>query len=137
MGLYLCVFEDDEELDGVDAGSYSDFNFFRGVVTNQLEGGTPGAKYPTLILHSDCDGEWSVEECRALQEELESIVDALAQLPPVGFDSDWQCAAAESLGLQPGNLYESFIDVDGEPLLERFLGLCRFAQDRGRPIIFQ
>ena len=137
MGLYLCVFEEDEELDGVDAGAYSDFSFFRGVVTNQLEGGTPGAKYPTLILHSDCDGEWSVEECGALQEELESIAEAFAQLPPADFDSDWQCAVAKLLGLQPGNLYESLIDVDGEPLLERLLGLCRLAQDRGRPIIFQ
>jgi len=137
MGLYLCVFEEDEELDGVDAGGYSDFNFFRSVVTNQLEGGTPGAKYPTLILHSDCDGEWSVEECRALQEELESIADVFRQLPPADFDSDWQRAVAQSLGLQPRNLYESFIDVDGEPLVERLLGLCRLAQDRGQPIIFQ
>ena len=137
MGLYLCVFEEDEELDGVDIGSYSDFGFFRDVVTNQLEAGTPGANYPTLILHSDCDGEWSAQECAALQQELESIADAFRQLPPTEFNSDWQRAVAKSLGLQPGNLYESFIDVDGEPLLERLLGLCRLAQERGQPILFQ
>ena len=137
MGLYLCVFEEDEELDGVDIGSYSDFGFFRDVVTNQLEAGTPGANYPTLILHSDSDGEWSAQECAALQQELESIADAFRQLPPTEFNSDWQRAVAKSLGLQPGNLYESFIDVDGEPLLERLLGLCRLAQERGQPILFQ
>ena len=29
MGLYLCVFRDDEELLGVDVGSYDDFERFR------------------------------------------------------------------------------------------------------------
>jgi hypothetical protein len=56
MGLYLCVFQGDEELDGVDVGSYGDFNHFRSVVAG-LEDGPPGSKYPTLILHPDSDGD--------------------------------------------------------------------------------
>ena len=70
MGLYLCVFDGDEELEGVDVGSYADFDFFRGAVAEILEGGNAGTRYPTLMLHSDCDGEWSVEECIDLEKEL-------------------------------------------------------------------
>ena len=38
MGLYLCVFDNDDELEGVEVGSYSDFDFFRSTVTELLEG---------------------------------------------------------------------------------------------------
>ena len=40
MGLYLCVFDEDEELEGVEVGSYSDFEFFRSSVTELLEQGS-------------------------------------------------------------------------------------------------
>ena len=62
MGLYLAIFDDDEEIEGVEIGLYSDFNYFRDIVANELEDGKAGSKYPTLNLHSDCDGTWSVEE---------------------------------------------------------------------------
>lgn len=40
MGLYLCVFDDDIELEGVEVGVYEDFNFFRDAVTATVEHGT-------------------------------------------------------------------------------------------------
>ncbi len=46
MGLYLCVFDEDEELDGIDVGSYADYNIFRNAVVEMLEDGKPGSKYP-------------------------------------------------------------------------------------------
>jgi hypothetical protein len=137
MGLYLCVFDDHEEVEGVDVGSYADFGFFRDIVTNRLEADQPGSKYPTLILHSDCDGQWAEVECRALEKELQSIAQAFLDLPPAAFNGEWQRRLAKSLGLKPTNLYQSFIDVDGEPLLERLIQLCRIAQQHGRPILFQ
>src|SRR5437870_12131685 len=124
MGLYLCIFDENEELEGVDVGAYSDFGFFRNAITTQLEEGHSGARYPTLMLHSDCDGEWSPNECQKLEAEIEAMAAALKELPSVEFNAQWQRKLAESLGLQPANMYESFIDVDGEPLLERLLTLC-------------
>jgi hypothetical protein len=111
--------------------------FFRDTITTQLEGGYQGTKYPTLILHSDCDGEWNVEECGKLEQELQSIAACFRECQPVEFSAEWQRGVAKSLGLHPENLYESFIDVDGEPLIERLLSLCQLALTHHTPILFQ
>ena len=137
MGLYLCVFDDGDELEGVEVGSYADFAFFRHSVTERLEEGKTGANYPTLILHSDCDGEWSPAECERLRAELEDISKRFRDLPAVPFQADWQKQVADLLGLKPTCLYESFIDVDGEPLLERLRRLCDVALLNDQPILFQ
>jgi hypothetical protein len=137
MSLYLCVFDGDEELEGVNVGHYADFGRFRDEVAARLEGGVRGSRFPVLGLHSDCEGEWSAGECAALEVELESIALAFARLPHAGFGSEWQLGVAEELGLEPRNLGESFIDVDGEPLVERLLALCRVAREHGAPISFQ
>jgi hypothetical protein len=137
MGLYLCVFDGDDELDGVDVGSYSDFDFFRATILDQIEEGRVGARFPTLMLHSDCDGEWDPPACVALENELLAISDAFRKADPIGFTADWQRSVAKILALKPTTLYDCFIDVDGEPLLERLIGLCRLANERGQPILFQ
>ena len=136
MSLYLCVFDDDKELDGVDVGSYDDFHFFRSAVVDQLEGGKAGTRYPTLIIHQD-SGEWDPQQCVELEKELQSIAATFQDMPPLEFNSGWQKEAAKLFGLRPANLCESFIDVDGEPLIERLLVLCRLAQEYGQPILFQ
>jgi hypothetical protein len=137
MSLYLCVFDEDEELDGVDVGAYSDFGDFRNTIVKELERGKAGSQFPTLILHPDCDGEWSVGDCEKLENELEAISTELKQQPPKVFFAEWQKNVAKQHGLHPENLYDCFIDVDGEPLLERLLGLARLAQRRELPILFQ
>lgn len=137
MGLYLCVFDNDEELEGVEVGSYSDFDFFRCSVTELLEGGVAGNKFPALIIHSDSDGEWQFSECQALKHELISIATEFQQLPGVQFHAEWQQKVGKLLGLKPASLYESFIDVDGEPLVGRLIGLCNVAIERQLPILFQ
>ena len=84
MGLNLCVFDrdlgDDEadELGSCDVGHYSDFGFFRDTIVRLLK----MEAYPTLMLHSDCDGEWSVEELPRLKRELQEIGAAFRKLPP-------------------------------------------------------
>jgi hypothetical protein len=137
MGLYLCIFDDDDEVDGVEVGSYADFERFRSTVTGYLEGGKAGARFPTLILHSDCDGEWSPADCETLDKELTVIAIELKRLPPTGVQSDWQRQVAKSLGLKPTSLFDSFVDVDGEPLVDRLQRLCRIAIEHGTPIVFQ
>jgi hypothetical protein len=94
MSLYLCIFDNDEEIEGVDVGAYSDFDFFRKAVTDSLECGLTGSQFPTLNLHSDCDGEWSVADCVDLENELGFIATAFIQLPPVPFNSVWQYCKA-------------------------------------------
>lgn len=137
MGLYLCIFDADEDIDGVDAGFYSDFGAFRETVSSTLESGQPGRRFPTLILHSDCDGQWTAEECRQLELELVAIHNAFVDLPPQAFSSDWQIDLAKKIGLRPSNLAESFIDVDGEPLIGRLIELARASMDRNLPVLFQ
>jgi immunity protein 70 of polymorphic toxin system len=137
MGLYLCIFDGDEDVDGVEVGAYADYNALRDYVVRELEAGRAGSRFPTFVLHSDCDGEWSVTECQRLQGELAEIAAALKQRPAVAFSSDWQKAVAKSVGLAPQNAFESFIDVDGEFLLERLQNLAKNALERQLPILFQ
>lgn len=137
MGLYLCVFDVDDEVEGVEIGSYDDFSVFRDTVCDRLEGGVYGSRFPVLMGHSDCDGEWSAAEAAALMEELSSIAEELAREPPVALPDGWKRSVASAIGLSPKNLLEGFFDVDGEPLIERLQGLCRCSVQRGLPILFQ
>ena len=137
MGLYLCIFGGAEDIDGVEVGSYGDYNAFRDLVVRELEAGRAGSQFPTFVLHSDCDGEWSVADCEKLQHEFVRIAAALKQRPAVEFNSEWQKVVAKSVGLSPQNAFESFIDVDGEFLIERLQNLTKNALDRRLPILFQ
>ena len=136
MGLYLCIFDGDEDVNGVEVGSYADFGALRDHVVRELEL-KAGDRFPTFILHSDCDGEWSVADCQKLQVELDEIGVALKARPAIAFSSDWQRVVAKSIGLKPQNAFESFIDVDGEFLLDRLQDLVKDALARRLPILFQ
>jgi len=138
VGLYLCVFDTaDEEIDGVELGAYADFGEFRDFITRELESGNAGARYPTLIRHSDSDGEWSVEACEVLRRELADLATALKARPPIEFVSEWQKGVARSIGLKPQNAFESFVDVDGEFLVARLQSLVETALKHRLPILFQ
>jgi hypothetical protein len=138
VGLYLAVFDGDAELEGVEVGSYADFGVFRDAVAEHLEGGSAGSRFPTLMLHSDCDGSWSSEESAQLQAELEQIANEFRRLPPLELKlGSWQAEVAKSFGIKPRHLCESFFDVDGEPLIERLLGLIQVSRSRGKAILFQ
>jgi hypothetical protein len=146
MSLYLCVFSADAELDGVDAGPYADFNALREFVVRELEQasqGSPqapagaGSRFPTLILHSDCDGEWTADACKSLRHELAAVLEEARLLQPRPFASEWQQRAAAQAGLVPRNASECFVDVDGAPLLERLRALVETALAHAQPILFQ
>jgi Immunity protein 70 len=138
VGLYLAVFDGDDELEGVEVGSYADFGVFRDAVAEHLERGVVGSQFPTLMLHSDCDGSWSPQEAAHLQGELEQIADGFRALPPLELKSgSWQSDLAKTLGIIPSNLYESFFDVDGESLIERLLEVIQVSRARSKEILFQ
>lgn len=141
MGLYLCIFADpaiDEEIDGVEVGSYDDFHGFRAAVASRLEGGHWGARFPVLMTHSDSVGEWSAEEAAALAAELLAIENEFTALPPLDFPPDtWQAAIVKSTGVKHDSLAECFMDVDGESLIVRLRNLAELAADNSCPISFQ
>jgi hypothetical protein len=137
MGLYLCIFDEDKEVNGVEVGPYSDFNTFRECIVRELEGGIAGSKFPTLILHHDSDGQWSPSEARKLESELVSIRDEFRRRPPIPLSSDWQKQVMKNSGLRINTLHDCFFDVDGEPLLERLINLAKLSQSRDLPLLFQ
>jgi hypothetical protein len=95
-----------------------------------LEGGVAGSVFPTLILHSDCDGEWSADDCVRLRAELGALHARMAELPALA-------PAGGSPGAQPQSALDGFLDVDGQVLIERLQALVEVAIQRGRPVLFQ
>lgn len=137
MSLYLCIFDGDGEVDGIDVGAYSDWGRFIETVVRELEGGRAGAKYPKLTLHSDCDGEWSPNDCSVLIRDLAEIASVFKGKAPVRPNQGWQAQIAKQFGLRFESLYDCFFDVDGENLLDRLKGLAESAQRIDRSILFQ
>jgi hypothetical protein len=139
VGLVLCVYEDREsgdDIDGFQVGSYSDFGAWRDFIAAALENGEWGSRFPTLMMHSDCDGEWSPEQCVALKQELDTIRDEMAKLPVVAYPARWQQQVAEEFGLTPQSALDCFINVDGENLVEAIARLADLAIRLGKPIDF-
>jgi len=137
MSLYLCVFSGETELAGLEVGAYAEFNALRQAIAAELEGGVPGSRFPTFMLHSDCDGAWPVDACARLQGELGAIAAELRERPARPFPSDGQRMVAAGRGIKPANACESFLDVDGEFLLGRLQGLAAVALQLRLPILFQ
>ncbi len=138
MGLYLCVFDENgDELEGLEVGSYADFNFFRDAVVAVVEKGSVGAVCPVLQNHSDSDGEWTGDESMMLIDELDLIQEGFRQYPPVELNSEWKKAAIKTFGLNQKTLLDCFFDIDGEPLLERFKQLAQISMETGQSILFQ
>ena len=137
MSLYLGVFSGETELAGLEVGSYADFNALREAIAAELEGGAAGSRFPTFMLHSDCDGAWSVDACTRLQGEVGTIAAEMRNRPARPFPSEEQRKAAEARGLAPRNGFESFVDVDGEFLLGRLQGLVAVALRQNQPVLFQ
>lgn len=137
MGLYLCVFDEENELEGVEVGSYADFNFFRDAVTATVEKGNAGSVCEVLNTHSDSDGEWTSEDARRLLAELAQIKEMMQQYPPIEFNSEWKKETSRILGITPKTLLECFFDIDGEPLVDRLEQLAQISMASGKPILFQ
>jgi hypothetical protein len=132
MGLYLCIFRDDEdEIGGCEIGHYSDFGCFRDTISRHLR----TADFPVLMTHSDCDGEWTVEQLPALIRELETIATRFRALPPEEPQGAFEHTAEYRTGA--ASLYDCFHEVNGGNLFEALIGLCRQGISSQRPITFQ
>lgn len=125
------------EIEGVDIGSYEDFNVFREAVAATLEKGKMGEICPVLNTHSDCDGEWTPEDAKGLLLELDRIQEALRQYPAVQLNSEWKRQVFQAEGLKRQTLLDSFFDIDGELLVERLRDLAKASVASNQPILFQ
>jgi Immunity protein 70 len=88
------------------------------------------------MMHSDCDGQWSPDECVVLKQELEAIRDEMTKLPAVPFPAGWQQQVAEEFGLTSQRALDCFITVDGENLVDAIARLADLAIKLGKPIDF-
>jgi hypothetical protein len=78
------------DMPGVEVGAYADFGRLRDYIVRKLEGGKFGSRFPDLMVHSDCDGEWSAEQGLLLRRDITDIIDSRKQRPSVPFSSGWQ-----------------------------------------------
>ena len=137
MGLCLYVLGSDvggddepEEIAECDVGHYSDFGCFRDTIERHLD----ASRYPVLMEHSDCDGEWTLAELPILERELQEIGTAFRKLPPEEPVGAFEHTAEYRVGA--ASLYDCFHNVDGENLFEAILNLCVVAREHSRPITF-
>jgi hypothetical protein len=135
MGLCLHVFGSDagddgeqEEIAECDIGHYRDFGYFRDTIARYLD----AALYPTLMDHSDCDGEWTLAQIPLLERELREIGAAFRRLPPEKPVGAFEHTAEYRAGA--GSLDDCFHNVDGRNLIEAILELCAVARKAQRPI---
>ena len=133
MSLYLTIFDGDVEVDGWVLGHYSDFGAFRNVISEECEDAR--SRYPTLLLHSDSDGEWTPEQLPALNAELHEIARHLQRLPPRPIEEAFEHTSEFRVRAQ--SLYDCFHNVDGTNLIEALISLCEKAERLQLPILFQ
>ncbi len=138
MGLYLCIFDDcGEEIAGVEVWRYQYFGDFRDLAAEFVRKRKVGSSMTTLLNHPDCDGFWSVKDCRLLLQELKELGDAFRKEPPLQRIIDWKQDVFRLYGITPQNLFECFVDSDCEFLIDRLIALCQLAIQEKRPIEFQ
>jgi hypothetical protein len=138
MGLCLVILDRDPpwgeqqpvELAECDVGAYSDFGAFRRLIEKHLD----ASYFPLLMDHSDCDGEWSLQEVRPVARELIFIAKAFKKLPPEEPVGGLEHAAKYRGDAK--SLYDCVHVVGGENLFEALLGLCAKARAFKRPIYF-
>ena len=149
MGLYLCIFDEAvDDICGVEVGLYQYFGDFRDTVAQYTKKGLISrfikpdrkifsSKMPTLLNHSDCDGSWSVQDCKLLKAELEEIKQVFCEEPPSAKIIASKQDIFQFFGITPKNLFECFVDSDCEFLIDRLIELCDLAMGKNRPIMFQ
>jgi hypothetical protein len=131
MSLYLCIFDGDQEVAGWVFGHYSDFSYFRRLIAGMLG----REDFPTLMEHSDCDGEWSPKDLGRLRSELEAIAERFKTLPAEEPSRAFEHTAEFRRGAK--SLYECFHNVDGENVFEALIALCDEGTKRNKPVLFQ
>lgn len=106
---------------GVEVGLYKYFAEFRQKVALYVDQKLLTGTMPTLLQHLDCDGSWSVSDCRALISELTEIKAVFQKEPPSKEIQNLKENVSKFFGITPKNLFECFVDTDCEFLIDRLL----------------
>ena len=110
-----------------------DYHYMKDSLHAALEQpGEFGSKFPVFMKRFE-DDEWEVVELPDLERELESLIATLKGMEPRPLDSNWQSKMFLA-DPPPTNLYEVFLDAEGNPLLGSLLELCRVAQEEGKAV---
>jgi hypothetical protein len=131
MTLYLTIFDEEREVTGWVFGHYSDFDAFR----DRVRRITDAEDYPTLMEHSDCDGEWSAAEVPKLRAELMSLAAEFRKHPPEEPTGAFEHTIEYRTGAT--TLFDCFHNVDGANLFDALIELCNEAERLNSPILFQ
>ncbi|MCE9609658.1 MAG: immunity 70 family protein [Chthoniobacter sp.] len=131
MSLYLAIFDGENDVAGWVFGHYSDFGCFRDTIAAKLR----SEDYPTLMTHTDCDGDWSTAQLPNLRSELDSIAAGFRRLPAEDPKQGFEHTAQYRQGAR--SLYECFHNVDGENIFEALIALCDEGIRLKQPITFQ
>lgn len=138
MGLYLAIFKNEEEINGLEVGTYEYFGIFRDCIFELIENNTNwGSICPTIMNHSDCDGKWEPKKSIELISELKKIKEIFQKQTPNKKIIAQKIDLIDLYQIKPQNLYDCFIDVDGENLIDRLSDLCKEAIDNDLDIVFQ
>ncbi|SHG56649.1 Imm70 family immunity protein [Flavobacterium defluvii] len=138
MGLYLAIFKNEEEINGLEVGTYEYFGIFRDCIYEFIENSSNwGDICPTIMNHSDCDGKWESKECVEMMFELKKVKKTFQKQAPNKKVIDQKKELIDLYQIKILNLYDCFIDVDGENLIDRLIELCKDAIDNDLDIIFQ
>jgi len=134
MSLYLCIFDDDgDDVEGFQVGHYSDFGAFRDMIVAKIPNAV--TQYPLLMQHSDCDGEWALEDLPPLKQELQTIGETFRTLPAMPIVGAFEHVAHCREGTS--TLYDCFHNVDEENLFVALMHLCDAGIEMSKPISFQ
>jgi len=131
MSLYLTIFDGDDEITGWVFGHYSDFGFFRDKINEKFS----AKQFPTLMNHSDCDGEWLASDLPKLKDELQLIANQFKKLPPESLQKAFEHTS--EFRKNALTLYDCFYNVDGENVFEALIALCGEGIRLNKPILFQ
>ena len=136
VSVCFCLFEGDPDVARSEYGPYATHNALRAYVVRELEAGQAGSRFPMFMFHADCDEASSVADCENLRDELAAIAAAMKLRPAVRSAPGGPRAAVGSIGLVPQNAFESFVDAEGEILLERLQSQVDDLLKRRLPIVF-
>lgn len=140
MSLYLCVFDFSDtyenEIMGVEVGSYAYFNVFRDCISKYVENDRRGSKCPYIMNHNDSTGVFTPEDCKNVLHELSLIKNVFLNIP-----TNNDIIEQNSHLLQDKNLCENladlFVDIDGCNLIEQLELICKCSIKTNLNVYFQ
>ena len=138
-GLYLCLLDEDLEIDygGIEVGSWKQFQKYRDAIHLRIEKRflrkTPvGERFPLFLTRMS--GGWRAEELAELKEELEEI---LVKASSKAADPSIVPEYASRVRSRFRALHHCFVDTQVEPLLEKLIALCNLGIEKKLPMVMQ